>query len=282
MKNKYLLLLPILLISFTLISAFSGSGDGSEGDPYQITNCTQLQEMKDDFGYFPSSYPYYVLINDIDCYDTYNWNEGAGFEVFANNIEGGASGDYFYGFFDGQEYTISGLYINRPSTNGVGLFGYIYGSTIQNLILNDCYINGGYLTGGAVGYFEGGTVDNIDIYGEVYDNPNENCSGYTSPFTCRKNKGCSWSSPTCSTLNTNGITGNGNPTSSTYTYEPYSLLTPVIQGVGDTLGEYDSLITEPTITGDVVAPEQQQGIGLFAMISNWFKAIWEWFRGIFR
>ena len=50
-------------------SAFSGSGAGTVADPYQITNATQLQEMKDNLT------AHYALMNDIDCSDTENWND---------------------------------------------------------------------------------------------------------------------------------------------------------------------------------------------------------------
>ena len=67
-----------VLITLFLIEApasgFSGSGSGTQADPYQITNATQLQEMQDDLD------AHYVLANDIDCSDTVNWNSGAGFE----------------------------------------------------------------------------------------------------------------------------------------------------------------------------------------------------------
>ncbi len=49
-------------------SAFSGGGAGTIAEPYQITNATQLQEMKDNL------VAHYALMNDIDCSDTVNWN----------------------------------------------------------------------------------------------------------------------------------------------------------------------------------------------------------------
>ncbi len=64
----------------------------------------------------------------------------------------------YEGTFDGQGYTISGLY-NDNSDSYVGLFGCIDGCTIQNVGVIDSYFTGSYL-GGIVGYNDGGTVKN--------------------------------------------------------------------------------------------------------------------------
>ena len=67
-------LIGLFLIEAPASASFSGSGSGMPANPYQITNATQLQEMQDDLS------AHYVLMNDIDCSDTVNWNSGAGFE----------------------------------------------------------------------------------------------------------------------------------------------------------------------------------------------------------
>ena len=72
---KSWLVMAVILLAFLIeapASAFSGSGAGTVAEPYQITNATQLQEMKDNLN------AHYVLMNDIDCSDTVNWNGGAG------------------------------------------------------------------------------------------------------------------------------------------------------------------------------------------------------------
>lgn len=75
--------------------------------------------------------------------------------------------DPFDGSFDGGEYTISGLYINRPDISYVGLFAATYptgGATdglIKNIKLTSVDITGDYLVGGLVG----------DAYSEI-----KNCS----------------------------------------------------------------------------------------------------------
>jgi hypothetical protein len=117
-------------------------GDGSSGNPYQITNCIQLQAMNNN-----QNYANYILMNDIDCSDTINWNFGEGFIPV---------GTYFTGIFDGQNHTITNLFINRPSTNNVGLFGYFSSSgKMKNVGLVNANITGNYHTGGLAGINQG-------------------------------------------------------------------------------------------------------------------------------
>ncbi|MHC4741331.1 MAG: GLUG motif-containing protein [Planctomycetota bacterium] len=133
-------------------SGFSGSGSGTEGDPHQITNATQLQEMADDLD------AHYVLMNDIDCSDTINWNSGAGFDPVGDNT------NQFTGSLDGQDNKIIGLYINRSSIDYVGLFGYTgSGVTVSNVGLEevDIVISGSSSNnvGGLVGQNDGAITD---------------------------------------------------------------------------------------------------------------------------
>ena len=60
----------------------------------------------------------YALGRDIDAGITSTWNSGAGFQPIG-------AGNSFTGTLDGQGHTISGLSINRPSSQNVGLFGCI-------------------------------------------------------------------------------------------------------------------------------------------------------------
>jgi len=70
-----------------------------------ITNVAGLQAMQSNLS------EDYVLGNDIDASNTINWNSGAGF------VPVGTLASSFMGSFDGNGFTITGLYINRPSTD---------------------------------------------------------------------------------------------------------------------------------------------------------------------
>lgn len=70
-KEGIILILGLYLLVGNAV-AFSG-GDGSSTNHYKISNCIELQNIR---GCLSCNY---ILINDIDCSDTRNWNcEGGG------------------------------------------------------------------------------------------------------------------------------------------------------------------------------------------------------------
>jgi hypothetical protein len=72
----------------------------------------------------------------------------------------GRDGRLFAGTFDGQGYTISGIRINQPSINNVGLFGRNNQvSTIKGVKLSDAIIIGRDYIGGIVGFCFGPVTD---------------------------------------------------------------------------------------------------------------------------
>ena len=58
--------------------------------------------------------------------------------------------------FDGQGHTISGLYVDHWLA---GLFGYLYNSTIRNVIISDSYFHGNHV-GGVCGQMAASTITN--------------------------------------------------------------------------------------------------------------------------
>ncbi len=130
-----------------------------------ISSCQELQEMEDNL------IKDYVLVNDIDCLDTENWNDGRGFKPI------GEEGNSFDGSLDGQGYTISNLYISRNaanhSFNHIGLFGYLGSeATLENINIEDSNITGTgdwAGVGSIVGYLGLGEINNVHIIeGYVY------------------------------------------------------------------------------------------------------------------
>lgn len=75
----------------------------------------------------------------------------------------------FAGTFDGQGYTISNLNIDNPTAWGQGLFGYntYKTTTIKNLNINNVYINAEDTSGAVAGYFQFGTIENVNVTGDV-------------------------------------------------------------------------------------------------------------------
>jgi len=119
----------------------ANSGDGSDGNAYQIVDLYGLQGIASRS--LLSSH--FALSNNIDASGTANWNGGAGF------VPIGDWSNRYTGSFDGQGHSINGLTINRPNTDYVGLFGVISASQISNIGLTNATITGQLGVGGLVG-----------------------------------------------------------------------------------------------------------------------------------
>ena len=104
----------------------------------------------------------YIQTININAGDTQNWNNGSGFRPVGPN-----SDNRFSGRYNGQEYYISNLYINRPNSDYVGLFGYLNGYAYDlNVLTSD--ITGQDNTGllaGYSGYFS--TIYGCNVSGSV-------------------------------------------------------------------------------------------------------------------
>ena len=89
------------------------------------------------------------------------------------NPIGSSSLKLFKGTFEGNGNTIKGLYINRPETSNIGLFGYIDSATIQNLTLDNVIIIGYQYIGSLIGRCMNGTsitninINNINVLGDI-------------------------------------------------------------------------------------------------------------------
>jgi filamentous hemagglutinin family protein len=120
----------------------------------------------------------YQLANNIDVSETVNWNSGQGFVPIGNNSNN------FTGTFNGNNKTISNLYINNPSQNDVGLFGSTWSSSISNVGLLNVNITGALRTTGALVGQNNGSITNCYAVGSVTGNmaigaTNWDTGGYT-------------------------------------------------------------------------------------------------------
>ena len=102
---------------------------------------------------------------EADSDDEY-WNSGNGWLPIADDASAP-----FNAIFDGNRlhgHTISNLYINRPGTTGLGLFGYVgQSATIRNVRLLEVSLTGHDDVGGLVGSNDGGTISNSDVSGSI-------------------------------------------------------------------------------------------------------------------
>ncbi len=136
---------------------FTLSGTGTLADPWIITTCSELQDIN------ATLHGNYTLGNNIDCSDTVNWNNGAGFDPIGNST------NLYVGTFDGANYNISNLYIYRPSENYVGLFSDLSPSTVlKNFGLINVSVYGGSIVGSILGLgFPGPSINNTFATGFV-------------------------------------------------------------------------------------------------------------------
>ena len=129
---------------------FAG-GDGTINNPYQIATAAQLDMIRD---YLQASL-YYQLVDDINLADDIYLGE------YTNWKPIGGEDSPFYGTLDGNGHRITGLTINRPNENYVGLFGRIgLGSSITNMKLANVNAIGYWVVGGLVGKNDG-SITNV-------------------------------------------------------------------------------------------------------------------------
>ncbi len=155
MKNHAFLIIYFLVAAAYLCS-FAG-GDGTEQNPYQVSNVYELQEIENYLG------ANFIQVNDIDAGETRNWNNGEGFFPIGDYYPTGCP---FMGVFDGNDYVIDSLYINRPDSNYVGLFGAGFGPTIMNVHLANMDITG-LSPGGLVDVAYNCEILNCSCSGEI-------------------------------------------------------------------------------------------------------------------
>ena len=155
MKKRLFFLSAFMLFTSLGYAQFSGSGSGTENDPYLIYDGWEL------YGVFNDLSAHYKLMADIDM------------AVFLAEIEMedegwepiGTAANPFTGTFDGNGKTISGLFINRPAMDYVGLFGYVNAATIKNITLRNCSIVAKSNVGTLLGYSCGDiTLNNVKVY----------------------------------------------------------------------------------------------------------------------
>jgi len=190
----------------TIAISFDG-GDGTEANPYLIATGSQLAYLAQQVNNVNSfsNGKYFRMTSDIVLNDTSNWGN---WSTVAPAHEWTAIGDFtrkFYGIFDGDGHTVSGIYINKTSNLNQGLFGFSYG-TIKNIGVINIYINGYQAIAGVCGYNISGTISNC------YNTATVNAShGYTGGVVGYNNTG----GTITGCYNTGAISGTNNSVDNT-------------------------------------------------------------------
>ena len=196
-KRVFALLLSIVMVAVMVLgnpdycakaasNGFSGSGSGTSGDPYIITNVQQLKEIKNN------RFAYYELGSDIDL-SGINWEpiggfygslDGKGHKIINMTVDEEIKSDYLVkiGFFS----YISNAKIKRiafinvdinakveGTAEGTADCGIIAGESINGSIITECSVEGNIKSsavvgcfGAFVGYFSNSTINNC--YANVY------------------------------------------------------------------------------------------------------------------
>ncbi|MBW6442786.1 hypothetical protein K0A97_03360, partial [Patescibacteria group bacterium] len=148
-----------------------GGGDGSPQNPYVINYIEHLYNIS---GNLTSSF---ILNRSLDFCENESYDNHSSFPGISDfcEEEGATSGWFpignlsspFKGTLDGQNYTISNLFINRSSGDYQGLFGYAgSGSEIKNLGLTKGrwgQVFGSTIVGGLVGYNYGSISNSYSL-----------------------------------------------------------------------------------------------------------------------
>ncbi|WP_283606452.1 GLUG motif-containing protein [Faecalispora anaeroviscerum] len=143
-------------------------GKGTPENPYQISTAAQLAKLAELVNAGDTNYnaKYYKLTADIDLsvYNASNtgFNGGKGWIPIGTNYN-----HAFVGSFDGNEKTITGLFINNSALYNVGLFGYVKNGTVQKLGVMGASITGDSNIGGVSGFVYNGSVTNCYATGTV-------------------------------------------------------------------------------------------------------------------
>ena len=157
--KRCILTLAVLLNAVWAFAQFSGSGNGTESDPYLIYNETQLYQMNNFLGSDHAGVVF-KLMKDLDLSDFINENfPSQGWSPV------GVEATPFQGKFYGNNHTLSGLWINRTSTNNVGFFGYVSGAEIKDLNIEAKYVYGSSNVSILIGYATGTTISNCHVSG---------------------------------------------------------------------------------------------------------------------
>ena len=155
MKRLLLSAAMFLCCVATTFAQFSGSGSGTENDPYLILNPIQLSQMRN---YLKQDGVYFKLMANIDVSEFIEdeWSSQGWMPI-------GTSSTPFKGVLDGNGKTISGLWIKRSNADYVGFFGYTQNATIKNVTIVAKDIVGKDNVAGLSGYSDHSTFNGVNF-----------------------------------------------------------------------------------------------------------------------
>lgn len=155
MKRLLILAAMFLCCAATTFAQFSGSGSGTENDPYLILNPIHLNQLRN---YLNQEGVYFKMMANVDLTEYLeDENPTQGWQPV------GSSSSAFKGILDGNGKTISGLWIKRSSADYVGFFGNTKNATIKNVTIVANDIVGKDNVGGLSGYSDNSTFNGVSF-----------------------------------------------------------------------------------------------------------------------
>ncbi|MFA5498596.1 MAG: T9SS type A sorting domain-containing protein [Candidatus Cloacimonadia bacterium] len=150
MKKNIVVVFLLILFGVGLFGVTAEAPSKRENENvYEITKLEHLLWIAADSTRWGFDYE---QCNDIDASDTRDWENGGWIPI-------GNETTKFTGSYNGGGYTITGLFINRPEISYQGLFGYIDGGEVSNLVLREVDITASTKIGGL-----GGQIDNTFVF----------------------------------------------------------------------------------------------------------------------
>ena len=145
----------LFLCSLLTFAQYSGSGSGTDDDPYLIFNETQLSQMAN---FLNQDGVVFRLMKDLDLTNWIDQNSPSqGWQPI------GVETSPFKGKLIGNNKTISGIFIKRQSTSYVGFFGNMDGATVSDLTIKGSSIKGNQYVGIFTGKASNTTLTNINV-----------------------------------------------------------------------------------------------------------------------
>ena len=127
-------------------------GSGTQDDPYVIDSVEGLDAVREDLT------AHYRLAADIDVSTIDNWDPIGEYDSAADTYTG------LTGALDGAGYTVNGLTIERPESEGAALFAYVHdGGEIRDVTLSNADVEGLDYAGAAAGYAWEANINNVTL-----------------------------------------------------------------------------------------------------------------------